>query len=229
MRKLYFLAMLLSMGMMASAQSFTVRPSTVKDTTLDSRASVDSYIYFDNAFQQPLTLTWEETNRSYPQGWLMTICDNFLCYSIPHAFDTMSTVGAGEYGFLKVTCTPLEITGSGTISYHVWDANNPLYTTNVTFNFNVTGGVSVTMDQPEKLFSVTPSPAHDVLRLSARNGQLEKGNVKLFDLKGQVILNETVNAVQQMELDVHSLTPGMYLLRYESKAGTMNQKVVVTH
>ena len=98
MRKLYFFAMLLGLGVMANAQSFTVRPSNVKDTTLDARASVDSYIYFDNAFQSPLTLTWEETNRSYPQGWLMTICDNFLCYSIPHAFDTMSTVGTGEYG-----------------------------------------------------------------------------------------------------------------------------------
>jgi hypothetical protein len=229
MSKLYFTAILLSLGIFASAQSFTVRPSTVKDTTVDARGSVDSYIYFDNAFQSPLTLTWEETNVSYPSGWLMTVCDNFLCYTIPHAFDTMSTVGSGEYGFLKITCTPLEVLGSGTVSYHVWDANNPLYTTNVTFNFNVTGGTSVTVTQPTELFTVTPVPAHDVLHLSARNGQLEKGTVKLFDLKGQLILDQTVNAVSSTDLDVHSLAPGMYMLRYESKAGVMNQKVVVTH
>jgi hypothetical protein len=228
MRKIYLFAILLGFAGFLQAQSFTVSPSNTVDTTLDSRTSVDVYINFNNAFQQPITLGWEETNRSYPQGWLMTVCDNNLCYTIPHAADTMAEVAQGGYGFLKLTCTPLEIAGTGTVSYHVYDISNPIYSANVTFNFNVIS-TSVTVDQASALFSVTPVPAHDVLNLSARNGLLDNGNVQIYDLSGQLMLNENVNAVQRKELDVQSFAPGMYLVRYESKAGVLNQKVLVTH
>lgn len=226
---LLFACLVLGLTGLAQAQSFTVRPASVRDTSVRADASVDVYIYFDNAFQNPLTLVWEETARNFPQGWLVTICDNFACYTVPHAMDTMAEVFAGGHGFLKLTATPLNVVGSGTISYHVYDANNPLFTSNVTFNVESTGGTAVDPTRANELFAVSPQPAHDVLKLSARNGQLDKGTVRLFDLKGQLILSQNVNAVQSQSIDVADLTPGMYMLHYESKSGVMSQKVVVMH
>lgn len=228
MRRIYLFAILMGLAAWVQAQSFSVRPSTTKDTTVAIDHSVDVYIYFDNEFQQPLTLAWEETAHNFPQDWLMTICDNFACYNIPHGLDTMASVSQGGYGFLKVTCTPLVVGGFGTVSYHVYDANNPLYTTNVTFNFNaVTSAVSNAL--LSERFTVSPVPAHDALHLTARNGLLDKGTLRLYDLKGQQMRSQSVSAVQSASMDVQALSPGMYMLRYETNAGTLTQKVVVTH
>jgi hypothetical protein len=79
------------------------------------------------------------------------------------------------------------------------------------------------------LFSITPVPAHDVLHLSAKNGLLDKGTVKLYDLSGALMLSQDVSAVQRTELDVQSLESGLYIVRYDSKSGSLAQKVVVAH
>jgi hypothetical protein len=228
MRNLYCLVVFLGLAAAVHAQSFTVREGTNRDTTIDAHGYVDFYVHFDNTFQQPITLVWEETSVNHPNGWLMTVCDNAACYTIPHGSDTMASVAQGQAGFLKITAIPQEIAGTATLGYHVYDANNPLYTANITMTITATG-TSVTITQPSELFTVTPVPAHDVLHLTARSGQLDKGNVKLFDLKGQLVLDQAVFATSSTEMDVHSLKAGMYMLRYESKAGLLTQKVVVTH
>jgi hypothetical protein len=229
MRNLYCLVVLLGLAAAVHAQSFTVREGTARDTTIDAHGTVDFYVHFDNAFQQPLTLAWEETSVNVPNGWLMTICDNFSCYTIPHGNDTMAQVAQGGAGFLKVTAIPMDSVGTATLGYHVWDANNPIYTATVTMTITATSVLSVTVTQPSELFTVSPVPAHDVLHLAARHGQLDRGNVKIYDLKGQLVLDQAVQAVASTDLSVQDLKPGMYMLRYESKAGVLTQKVVVTH
>lgn len=230
MKKIFlFACLVLGLTGLAQAQSFTVRPSTVRDTTLRSDASVDVYVYFDNAFQNPLTLVWEKTGLNVPSQWLMTVCDNFACYPISNSGDTMATVNSGDHGYLKVTAIPQNYSATGSVTYHVWDANNPIFSTDVTFNFNATSATAVDPSQASERFVVSPQPAHDVVRLSARNGQLDKGTVRLYDLKGQLVMSQLVTAVQSQSLDVSSLKPGMYMLRYESKSGTLSQKVVVMH
>jgi hypothetical protein len=170
---------------------------------------------------------WEETNLSYPSGWIMTICDNAACYNVPHARDTMLAVTAGDSGFLKVTVIPQEILGTGTVSYHVYDLNSPTSQADVTFNFNVlTGTVDV---QYGNLFAVSPSPATAVLNLRALRGQLDRGTVQLYSLDGRVVLSTDVATASSAQIDVADLESGIYLLRYTSKAGSMTKKVVVAH
>lgn len=213
--------------MIGNAQSFTVTPGTTANTTVSVDSSVDVYINFNNVFQQPITLIWEETNRSYPSQWIMTICDNALCYSIPHLRDTMNPINVGAHGYLKVTCTPAGTPGTGVVAYHVWDMGNPLYQADVTYNFN--GLTAVTPSQPSDLYTVTPVPANNFVELAAKYGPLIKGNARVYDLQGKLLIEQPVNAVQSTRVDVSGLLDGIYMLRYESKAGLLTKKIVVTH
>jgi hypothetical protein len=229
MRKIYLLALLMGILAVGQAQSFIVTPSLVVDTDVDPRGTVDVYIHFTNTNQLPLTLQWEPTNSSYPSGWFMSLCDNEACYSLPHGSETMAAVTMGDSAFLKITCVPMEITGTGTLSYHVYDVNNVSDAADVTFNFNVQTATAITSSQMASQFSVSPSPASEVLHLTARNGMLDKGNVVLMNLQGQTVLAQNINAVQSADIRVADLAPGAYFLRYDSKTGSMTQKVVVAH
>jgi hypothetical protein len=228
MKKIYLLAVLMGMLVIGQAQTFTVLPSNTVSTSVNPHGSVDSYIYFANAMQQNVTLIWEETNISHPSQWFLTVCDNFSCYTLPHAIDTMAACAIGDSAFLKVTCVPNEIPGNGTITYHVYDMNNPASSADVTFNFNVQGTAISPSDLDDR-FAVAPSPAAETIQLTARGGLLDKGSVTLYDLRGQAVLQQDIHAVQSADLQVASLAPGIYVLRYDSNAGTMTKKVVVSH
>ncbi len=229
MKVVYFLTLMLALFVVGKAQTFTVYPSLVVNTTLDARNTANVYIHFPNSTAQPITLAWEVTNSNYPQGWLMQVCDNNLCYNLPHPLETMNPVVQGDSGFLKMICFPLEIAGTGTITFHVYDVNSPTSSVNVTYNFEATSTVGFTTGPTEENVNIFPNPAQDYLNIRSLNGQLEKGSVKLYDLKGQLLLDQPVKAGQGNSIDVQTITPGMYLLRYESKSGILTKKVVISH
>jgi hypothetical protein len=229
MKKIYLLALLMGILAIGQAQTFTVTPSLVVNTDVDVNHAADVYIHFNNNMQMPIYLIWEQTADNYPSQWFMTVCDNASCFNLPHAVDSMAAVSVNDSGYLKVSCIPNGTVGTGVVSFRVYDMNSPTSSANVTFNFNATSTTAVSADQLASRFAVSPSPAADVLHLSARGGLLDKGTVALFDLSGQRVLSQDVSAVQNTDLSIAGLAPGIYMLRYESKAGTMNQKVVVAH
>jgi hypothetical protein len=163
-------------------------------------------------------------------GWIVTICDNGSCFGVPHSnTETMVPVPAGDSSFLKGTFTPDNNAGSSEIAFLVWDANDSANTaTEVTMivNGNTT---SVTSMLLKDKYSVSPSPASDVLHLRATAGLLDKGEVKLYDLKGQVVLQKSIDKMQSADFNVSNLAPGIYMMRYETKAGMMAKKVVIAH
>ncbi len=230
MKKLYALALLLCLVAIGQAQSFTVTPALVVNTDVDPRNSVDVYIHFTNKTQMSMTLGWDQTANVYGSSWFMSVCDNGACFTLPHASETMLPIAPNDSAFLKVTCIPNNVNGTGTVSFHVFDVNQPTSEANVTFNFNAEATVAVTASQLSDRFTVTPTPARELLHLSAlRGGLLDKGVVALYDLQGQKVLSQPVTAVQVTDLRVADLAAGIYLLRYDSKEGSMTKKVVVSH
>lgn len=229
MRKIYLFTVLMGFFALCQAQTFHVTPANTVNTTVDINHSVEVYIHFTNNFQTGIDLVWETTNSVYPSNWFMSVCDNKSCYTLPHLRDSMATVSAQDSGFLKVQCVPNGTVGSGTLTFHVYDMNSPVSSANVTFNFEATEVVAVTNAQLEEQFTISPNPANDFVRLSARGSQLDKGKIALMDLRGQIVSTQEVNAVQSADVRVADLAPGIYMLRYESKNGTMTKKVVVAH
>lgn len=230
MKKIYFFAIMMAFAGILSAQSFTITPSPTVTETMDVRNSLDVYIHFTNNTQASQALKWKGEVTSLTQGWVVTICDNGSCFSVPHTnTETMIAVSAGDSSFLKGTFTPDNIPGSATISFLVWDAGDSVNTaTEVTMIVNA-GTTSVSSTLLKDKYTVSPTPATDVLHLRAKNGALDKGEVQLYNLKGQVVLRKNINAVQSADFNVNDLAPGIYMLRYATKAGTMTQKVVIAH
>lgn len=227
MRTVYILTLILGLFVISKAQTFSVYPADTVSTTLDSRATANVYIHFPNLTGQPITLAWEVTNSAYPSGWLMQVCDNNLCYNLPHPLETMNPVVQGDSGFLKMICFPLEIPGTGTITFHVYDVNSPTSSVNVTYNFNATSVVGVGATTIKENISFAPNPAQSHISLRARGGLLETGTVKLFDMTGALVLQQSINAVQATEVDIQAIRPGIYLLQYESKSGNMTKRIVI--
>jgi hypothetical protein len=229
MKKIYLLGLMMVMMVFAQAQTFTVTPSNTVDSNLDPRNSLDVYIHFTNTTQSGITFAWSQTNLTHPSAWFMTVCDNRACYTLPHLRDTMAYVAPGDSGFLKVSCIPNAVNGFGTVSFDVHDINFPNDVASVTFNFNAEGATAITNSQLNDRFTVSPSPANASLTLAARGGLLDKGAVSLFDLQGHLVATQAVNALQNTEIATAELAPGIYMLRYESKAGMMTKKVVIAH
>jgi Secretion system C-terminal sorting domain len=231
MRKIYLLTLLVSLFALAKAQTFTVLPSSTSNTTVDVNGSREATIYFRNNFQTPIDLVWDVTSQagSYPSAWFITVCDNQACFSLPHPTDSMAPVAALDSGFLKLACAPGGVAGQGFVSFNVYDFNSPTSSVNVTFNFTANEFVAVTPSSFEERFAVSPNPAQDYVRLSGRGSLLDKGMVTLLDMQGRQVLTQEVAAVQSADFSVASLTPGMYVLRYSTKAGDMTRKVVVAH
>jgi Secretion system C-terminal sorting domain len=231
MRKIYLLTLLVSLFALGKAQTFHVTPSNTVSSNVDINHSVDVYIHFTNNFQTPINLVWDVTSQSgsYPSQWFMTVCDNAACYTLPHPTDAMAPIAAQDSGFLKLTCVPNGFAGQGMVSFRVYDFNSPTSTANVTFNFNATEVVAVSPATLEDRFAVSPNPAHDFVRLSGRGSLLDKGTVTILNMQGQQVMTQDIAAVQSADFSVASLAPGMYTLRYASKAGTMTSKVVVAH
>ena len=73
---------------------------------------------------------------------------------------------------------------------------------------------------PSAGLSLFPSPAVNELHLRA-SVELAGGNIQVSDLSGKVVLRPSL---LNSTIDVTSLSPGMYLLKIQSKGGILTRK-----
>jgi len=84
-------------------------------------------------------------------------------------------------------------------------------------NFNGTPA-GLVKNKEEIRFTIYPNPAKDILEIASEKS-FDK--VRIFDLKGSVLLETTTN-----KLDVSILPSGMYILRIESNLGVSQKKFI---
>ena len=230
MKQRILFLMLLMASASLWAQSFTVTPNDSLFESISPRGQANLTIYFPNTSGASQRLRWNVPSSSAPLGWTVQVCDNFSCHNAPHPeVDSMMAVAPLDSGFIKATFTPFEIPGSGWAKCVVWDVADSAGTA-VQLYFAVDAvPTAVNPLVLDDQYSLSPIPASDVLHLRAKNGALDKGVVKLYDIKGQIVLQSSISTVQSADFDVSELSPGIYMMRYESKVGTMTKKVVVAH
>ena len=75
-----------------------------------------------------------------------------------------------------------------------------------------------------------PNPANDVLYVSYTLSQTTPIRISVIDLTGRIVMNavnESENkGIEQHELDVNSLAPGIYLLNFMTDKGSFNSRFV---
>jgi Secretion system C-terminal sorting domain len=223
------LCLLLLVATSALAQTFSVVPNDSMESTIAVNRVADQYIYFENNSSGPIVYQWTITTQTFDSQWIVQMCDNKVCRNLPFAGTNMAPVMPGDSGFLHLIAIPNNVPGDLLVIVSVSDSLHPSDAVDVTFI--VHAGTSTAID-PVKLreqLTISPNPATDHLQLRARSGNLQKGNAKLYDLRGRIVLTQPIAAQQSTSLDLKALEPGIYLLRYETKMGTVTEKVVITH
>ena len=78
------------------------------------------------------------------------------------------------------------------------------------------------VEQRLQQITVGPNPANDKLTIQYGAGT----EASIFSLTGQLLMSFTLNSNQET-LDINSLQPGMYLLRYKFENSSLTRKLVI--
>ena len=104
---------------------------------------------------------------------------------------------------------PIKVSGKVNV-FSTWIAQTK-YDTNSTYSIlvNSLNGIFEIIDhsQPVKVY---PNPAHHKLFIDARSVASLTATVKLFDMKGKLLMTENINVYNNPSIDISSLNPGIY-------------------
>ncbi len=74
-------------------------------------------------------------------------------------------------------------------------------------------------------FRIWPNPTHDIIHIS--DPQLCIISVKLLDLSGRIYKTCEITGAPEYTLNIHDLSPGMYLLKIKTRKGNFLKKIIV--
>ena len=78
-------------------------------------------------------------------------------------------------------------------------------------------------------FDVYPNPANSYLRISFLDKNNKTGNLSIFDQSGKQVYSETdiSFADNYHEIDVSSLSPGIYIMKFPTANRSYSKKIVI--
>ena len=82
----------------------------------------------------------------------------------------------------------------------------------------------------DQSLSVWPMPAKDKLLITyTQNASYPKSNISLLDLNGKQIMTQTIEPVNETELNISGVSSGIYMLRLTNSKETVIRKVIISH
>jgi len=130
------------------------------------------------------------------------------------------------------------ITTAGMLEMITFDTYTNTYTTgfvpdnvseiacdNTSFARNRYAAVLGVEQQPTVTFNVYPNPASDVLILECTTG--EPVQVQIFSSMGELVYEEQNVSVNRLNIDMSTLSLGLYTLNLTSAKQTVSKKVLV--
>jgi chitodextrinase len=110
--------------------------------------------------------------------------------------------------------------------------DNQIYLDNIRTEAPVAARVATTLDEvdPNGQMTVSPNPTDGPVRVQVLISEAQKGVLTILDLKGTSILNQPAPAqagLNEYKLDLSQLTPGMYLVQWQSATKRLVQRLVV--
>ena len=91
-------------------------------------------------------------------------------------------------------------------------------------DFSVTTGTLSSDNFFAKNLAIYPSPASDVLNLSSNTTQITE--IQISDLNGRVVAKQSVNSLESTQVNVSSLTSGVYLVSVTTSNGVGTSKFI---
>jgi hypothetical protein len=79
-------------------------------------------------------------------------------------------------------------------------------------------------------FNVYPNPASDQVTLSFSSDKEDVYNIRLLDIAGRVVINETQTSLigdNQYQMNLYDIAEGVYMVVIHYSNGTMQKKLVI--
>ena len=89
-------------------------------------------------------------------------------------------------------------------------------------------GVEDVADYKNEL-TLSPVPANDIVQLSYSGDNTCKSTVAVFDMSGKIVINKDLNETNNAELNISTLSMGVYMLKLTNSNETIIKKLVVKH
>lgn len=83
---------------------------------------------------------------------------------------------------------------------------------------------SATPDVGAETLKLFPQPAHDVLNLFLPQPAFSFRNVDVYDVQGRPVLSGLHSPTHQLAIDISTLAPGMYFLRFRTAKGVLTRR-----
>lgn len=83
------------------------------------------------------------------------------------------------------------------------------------------------IDNQNKLFSIHPNPAQNIIKISNNNIDIEK--IQIFNINSQLIKEFNSNLNSENEINITELTNGLYFMHIQSNRGTEVHKIIIKH
>lgn len=188
---------------------------SISGDTIYSNGSADDFEIVGhanvrNTSGSTVNFRWVRITNSLSTDWKMAICDVVTCYS-DNTDSADFTLNANEIGNMDAHFYPYNRTGSGTSRVRVFEIGNPTNQVIITYVGSANPTSVVDLKKPE--FKVYPVPATDVLFLKGVKN-LNQGKLEIYNAIGKKVQELTfTNAQQAVEIPIHYLPRGHYILR----------------
>ena len=89
---------------------------------------------------------------------------------------------------------------------------------------------SVNLITLENSIQIYPNPVMDLLTINTQNFERKVTKISLFDMLGKDIILENSNLEnQEIQLNIHNISDGNYILKLQTEQGFFFKKIIKTH
>lgn len=173
-----------------------------------------------------LTLEWQVLNNTLPAAWDVLLCDYTACYFSVPSGGTMTPISGSTEGFLRFTINAMGVTGTGNVTFLVYDANNPSDADTATFNLTADDLTGISNLSSIDVIQTFPNPVTDG-SVTVQNTSAEAGNLQLIDVSGKMVSTIRVNANATQIMSVVDFPTGIYFIVGHIGSSAIHQKLVI--
>ncbi len=194
-----------------SSQTFSFDPGA----EIVDQVNYDEYsvhqIDILNETADTLQLSWKLVEKTFPEGWEVTLCDNVACYGgLPNSND-FYPIFDDNHGFVKLTVNPYQIAGTLEFLFLIFPTGNQ--NDFVEMRFSLTAGETTATNAPtSESIKFWPNPVSETLYF--KNNDSIPLFVNLTNITGQSLHSLHIQPQSQQEISVEHLENGMYFLKY---------------
>lgn len=227
--------LLYTISLFASVPTFTFSPSKQVNANFSCNILEESDVSIISA-TQGLNLAWTIIENTLPQDTsciYTQLCDNQLCYTTLPPSGDLDPLNMGlNNNVFKLGVDPKNYVAGGVLKIRVYEEGNTSNADTLTYIVSgcPTGGVCLTSIKEEnlnleRLISVYPSPARDVLTIKFSEIDLINNKpVVFYNILGEKVMSMRLNKAELNKINISTLSAGIYFVRYESESGKMVTK-----